>query len=415
MRQFLFAVYIIALLIACARGDDSHVTQAGVAKRDTLVIDGAKPQCATCRIEVGAPVLLGRPTDEHIPRRAPKQILRDSRGHSYLTFHGWSDKQILRYDSVGRLLGRIGRNGEGPGEYRMTSTAYIGPGDSLYVYAERRVIVYDPDGKFARTFRIGSGLFGGQPIGTTRAGTTLFLPRSFGEEHPDIVSRVDSSGAFLDSFPIFSPKIGFVTEWRSGATTWKGEQRVNIRPVLGQDGTIWTMTELGERLERHRADGVPDMVIGIQRDSMPRPILTEIEAESLAAIRRSGPRPRQAFPEEAKRFRHRPRTTASVAVDSVGLIWIVRTVPAPAYDTIQLQQVDMSKTEAPGEFVIPREVEDRRSFTVVEILDPREHKLLARTTLPFLGMLAAPGYIGRVTQDEDGFYLSSVYPLRLRR
>ena len=75
----------------------------------------------------------------------------------------------------------------------------------------------------------------------------------------------------------------------------------------------------------------------------------------------------------------------------------------------------MSKTEAPGEIVIPREVEDRRSHTIVEVIDPAGATLLARVTLPFLGQLAGPGYIGRVTQDEEGFFVTSVYPLRLKR
>jgi hypothetical protein len=64
---------------------------------------------------------------------------------------------------------------------------------------------------------------------------------------------------------------------------------------------------------------------------------------------------------------------------------------------------------------IPREVEDRRSHTVIDVIDGKRGILLARTELPFLGILAAPGFVGRVTTDEDGFYVTTLYPLRLRR
>lgn len=75
----------------------------------------------------------------------------------------------------------------------------------------------------------------------------------------------------------------------------------------------------------------------------------------------------------------------------------------------------MSKSEAPGEVVIPRDAEDLRSHTIVEVIDPRQRRILARAELPFLGIPAAPGHIGRVTQDDDGFYVSSIYPLKPRR
>jgi hypothetical protein len=315
---------------------------------------------------------------------------------------------MLRYDSLGQFLGRVGL-----GEYDMTHRAYFGRGDSLHVYSgARRVFVYRPtDARLARAYAPPRG----QPVGISPEGVTYHEPYQFGFENPYFVNRLDGAGRVLDSFPLFSPRTGVKSTVRSGQRAWSGEQRVAVIPVVGHDGSFWTVTSAGDRLERHRPDGVPETLIGILRDPARRPLLTEVEAESLASLRRAGLMPRFSTAEEARRFATMPKQRTSMAVDSTGLIWLVRTVPAPSYDTIKVTLVDMSKTEAPEEIVIPRNIEDRRSHTIVEVIDPREHKLLARTTLPFLGILAAPGYVGRVTQNSDSSYATSLYPVRLRR
>ncbi len=58
----------------------------------------------------------------------------------------------LLYDSEGRLVGPVGREGDGPEEFRMPWTLAIGPNDSIWV-SDRvgRIVILDPEGTPVRT------------------------------------------------------------------------------------------------------------------------------------------------------------------------------------------------------------------------------------------------------------------------
>lgn len=64
--------------------------------------------------------------------------------------------KFVVFDSAGRLLRTIGREGDGPGEFRRISSAAFGPGDSLMlVEATRRVAhLFDPSFTFVRQYRL---------------------------------------------------------------------------------------------------------------------------------------------------------------------------------------------------------------------------------------------------------------------
>jgi hypothetical protein len=236
VRRVLSAVYALSLLTACDRQGEGDVAQAGDTIRDTVVIDGAAPGCASCSLEVGDPVRVGNSADRFIPRRVP-DVLRDGRGTIYLTFDGWSIQPVLQYDSTGRFLRRIGRSGSGPGEYNMTSAAFVGRGDSLYlVSSERALIVYAPDGSFKRTVRIP----GITPFGVQADGTVLGSRIWMRGEAEAFVYRVDTTGSLRDSFPVFSPPIGYSSEVTSGTEKRMVAWRHESFPVYGADGSIWT-------------------------------------------------------------------------------------------------------------------------------------------------------------------------------
>lgn len=83
-----------------------------------------------------------------------------------LTDHG-----VVVFDALGRLQRRIGRVGQGPGEYQYPSWAAACGTDSLFVWDAvlRRIAVHAPNGAFARQFR-----FGRSPSKVTCSSTTLF-------------------------------------------------------------------------------------------------------------------------------------------------------------------------------------------------------------------------------------------------
>lgn len=67
---------------------------------------------------------------------------------------------IHRYDPTGEHLGTIGREGEGPGEYRRpVGLETLSDGSlALWDYGNRRIGVYGPDGDFRRSHRVPTGL-----------------------------------------------------------------------------------------------------------------------------------------------------------------------------------------------------------------------------------------------------------------
>jgi hypothetical protein len=74
-------------------------------------------------------------------------------------------------DFKGNILKRIGRDGEGPGEFRRPWSAFVGPGDSISIYDRQlaRVSLFTLDGTFHRSFRVPAGVNTLLPIGGTQA------------------------------------------------------------------------------------------------------------------------------------------------------------------------------------------------------------------------------------------------------
>jgi len=62
--------------------------------------------------------------------------------------------EIHVYDRQGKLVGKSGRRGEGPGDYFNLTRMWAGRGDTLFVYdmAQQRVTVLQPSGQFARVW-----------------------------------------------------------------------------------------------------------------------------------------------------------------------------------------------------------------------------------------------------------------------
>jgi hypothetical protein len=62
-------------------------------------------------------------------------IDRDSKGRYWVAVYG-SHMNALVFDSTGKLIKRIGREGAGPGEFRSLISLVIGPGDTVHAFDE---------------------------------------------------------------------------------------------------------------------------------------------------------------------------------------------------------------------------------------------------------------------------------------
>ncbi len=135
------AVLLPAVLAAgaCQRAaDQRHNRQAGVFALAEAYRIGDEA--------AGDSVLLG----------SVRGMAVDSRGQLYVTDSGFGGVRV--YSSDGALIGRIGREGSGPGEFAQTPSVQVGPGDSLYAwdsYAGQLSIFAPTDHSFVSRLDVG--------------------------------------------------------------------------------------------------------------------------------------------------------------------------------------------------------------------------------------------------------------------
>lgn len=105
-------------------------------------------------------VLSLQPTASLIVGRVDSDALDRVRGvattEGRLAVANAGSRQILVFDTAGSLLQRIGRDGEGPGEFRSLSSVHYVRGDSLLTFDSRlqRFSVFSPEGSYVRAFRL---------------------------------------------------------------------------------------------------------------------------------------------------------------------------------------------------------------------------------------------------------------------
>jgi len=108
---------------------------------------------------------------------------RDSRGRYWLSFGPAALVNVV--DADGRVVGVVGRRGEGPGE-SSAPTALVPVGDSVLVFDQvlQRVTVVGPDLVPVRTMPVIGQVFSGVSLGWPRVVINALVPSSDGSGHP---------------------------------------------------------------------------------------------------------------------------------------------------------------------------------------------------------------------------------------
>lgn len=109
--------------------------------------------CAPCRIQIAKLFSIGSLDGPGAIPGAPQAIAMDARGRIYASFE-LAPNELRAFDHAGRPLGRIGRTGSGPGEFRDVSEIVVMPGDSIAVFdgGNNRVTIFSSDWEVARSF-----------------------------------------------------------------------------------------------------------------------------------------------------------------------------------------------------------------------------------------------------------------------
>lgn len=129
-----------------------------VAVRDSAgiaIVDNALLRlAAVCRVDTAASVRIG--VSEGEPEYELHRVFGATRlGDGRLALVNQGTQEVRFYDSLGTFLGRAGRPGEGPGEFRDAFYLWNRPGDTLYVgdYRPWQFLVFDSQGNWIRTVR----------------------------------------------------------------------------------------------------------------------------------------------------------------------------------------------------------------------------------------------------------------------
>lgn len=87
--------------------------------------------------------------------RQPTDVAWDSDGNTYIT-DGYVNSRVAKYDKNGDWVKSWGDKGTGPGQFRTPHTIAVDRNNNIYVgdRANRRIQVFDTEGKFLRMFTI---------------------------------------------------------------------------------------------------------------------------------------------------------------------------------------------------------------------------------------------------------------------
>ena len=87
--------------------------------------------------------------------RQPTDVAWDSDGNTYIS-DGYINSRVAKYDRNGDWVKSWGRRGTGPGEFNLPHAIAIDRNNNIYVgdRSNRRIQVFDTDGKFLRMFTI---------------------------------------------------------------------------------------------------------------------------------------------------------------------------------------------------------------------------------------------------------------------
>ena len=254
----------------------------------------------------------------------------------------------------------LGREGEGPGEFRSWAALLVSPGDSLFVFdsGNRRLSVFSPDHELVRESRI--GLIPGD--GFFRADGSVFVsaidrsPQRFGIP----LHVLSAEGEVLQSFgEVSRPLVGrdrLMLGRRVSSTSptvvWVSHIYQYILERRDQEG------ELIELLERHPewfpSTEVPPFLPQSGRDPPPFPLVTDIQ------------------------------------VDDSGLVWVLLWVASDDWK-LAFGEGEQSPVRA--------DLHD----TIIEVIDPSERTVIGRARLDEVAIgFSAPG-VFYTYNDRDVF------------
>jgi hypothetical protein len=336
-----------------------------------------EPTCARCVIAIGSATTLQASEDGGTILQPPSAVRRDGSGRYWVLAGGGPP---IVYDSGGSFVGLAGRAGGGPGEFMFPGDVVPIAGDSVLVIdvAQRRATVLGGDLRPGRLIRMPWALQRAVVVNwpalvvmngdvSTPAGAGWSLHRvSFAQEEVSVLGS-------------FGPDQG---EMRPGSE-FAGYQ--HLASVRGDH--VWSADRSSYRLHLWTPDGV----------SMRSLERTPEWFSTTSPMGIGSP----ATPP--------PPAVTAIEEDAAGLVWVFIRVPAESW------QEAWSGVPLTAREVSVRDIAFEKLFrTVIEVIDPRRARVVARRFVDKWVVASIPGLRAAMyATNADGVPTVSIVQLLL--
>lgn len=392
MRTFMMVALFGSWVLAACQDANAGAQDDPAVRIDTVAGvphvlntgDGAWTQDEAWRVDSARAVVIGtlEGADEYVfGQLAGVAVAEDGRIH----VADMQASEIRTYSPDGEFIARIGRDGEGPGEFRNISGLGLAPEGGIAALDARlaRVTVFDSSGGYRRSFRIQ------RPYTIITPGSTVRFD-SAGRFY-DLTTLSHSAG--IDSIAVVRYSAEGVLEDTAMAAVHEPE-RFEYREdgVLRMSFTIpfsaRPSTAVGPRGLVYATDGgsyeivqmtpAGDTLRVIERDVVPPAVTSQEREEAISELRRRYVDATGVEPRDLPTLPERRPAINALRVDETGHLWVLR----PASDGYAW-----------------------------DVFDPEGRYLGAVSLPPMMVMHIGRNSIAGVTRDEMGVQRVRVMPL----
>jgi hypothetical protein len=344
--------------------------------------------CRDCRIDIQPVLTIGDTTDAGMLTGRPTGVLVDGRGRYWINV---LDAFPMIHEPATRTTRQFGRPGDGPGEYRNPFILAVLPGDSVLVSDRFNLHVVAPDLTITRT---GQRNPGERPPRVLRWPNLLVGALS---DHDRQTRRVRTVVVLYDvageTFVLRDTVM--TTSYVDGGNPAEWASSLRLVGLASDTGGFWISDLNTYRLVRYSSSGEP-------QDSFRR-------------------KPRWFPGGQSLRFGSatKPPNPAMIDhwVDAAGLLWVLVAQPrddAPAaWREVAVRRGgsgvgEMSVAAMPADYRLKR--------TVIEVIDPAAHRVVARHTFDGYIFDVLPGNrVASFVETPEGIPIITVHQLTLHR
>jgi len=308
--------------------------------------------CRACDVDLELLAVLGDVSGEGMLEAELNSVRVDAQSRFVVTDGDSPFLWVFRSD--GSFVHRVGRRGEGPGEFRWTSAILVGPSDSVFVFdpSLRRLTVYDSEHELGRT-------------------APLEIAASFDATFVDdgIVVNADVRSPERAGLPLhlLDPGGEILTSFGSVTARFRPDLGYGVRRAVAASGrtAVWSAWLNRYRMERWGTDGTLLQVLERDVDWF------------------------EPYEEPAGGPEEPPSPLVRALHEEAGVLWVLLTVPSPqwreAIDTV------IPGPEGQRGFI---RIGDRNAYqhTVIEAIDLQTGTVTRSMRIPrLIWGFAGPG------------------------